>query len=111
MTLNELKDLLREGWTIDEILTLRGESAKELLEKKLTAAMPIVSLKKAINEGLSESQAASFLRTTREFALGNYEYMPAEKIPDYLLYDLRQSNQESNYNYLFCHILENLSEE
>lgn len=111
MTLQELKDLLREGETLDDILALEGKTAKELLKEKNTVAMPIVSLRKAINEGLSESQAASFLRTTREFALGNYEYMPAEKIPDYLLYDLRQSNQESNYNYLFCHILENLSEE
>ena len=111
MTLNELKDLLKEGETLDDILALEGKTAKELLEKKPTFAMPIVSLKKAVSEGLSGSQARSFLMAAREFAFGNYEYEPEEKIPDYLLNDLRQSNQASNYNYLFCHILENLSEE
>ena len=111
MTLNELKDLLREGETLDDILALEGKTAKELLEEKHTVVIPKVSLKKALSEGLSESQARSFWMTMSEFSLGNYEYEPEEKIPDYLLNDLRQSNQASDYSYLFCHILENLSEE
>lgn len=111
MTLNELKDLLREGKTIDEILALRGETAKELLYNNIdTIIIPIFPLEMALSE-VSQAQAMSILRTIREFWLGNYDYIPVEKIPNYLRRSLRQSIQAHNYSYLFCHILENLSEE
>lgn len=111
MTLQELKDLLKEGETLDEILALEGKTAKELLKEKSTVAIPIDVLNMALDEDFSKSQIEGLWRMIINFSLGNYDYMPVEKIPDYLRHDLKRFIEARNYSYLFCHILENLSEE
>ena len=111
MTLNELKDLLREGEILDDILALEGKTAKELLKEKRTVAIPIDVLNMALDEDFSQSQIEGLWRMIINFSRGNYEYVSAEEIPDSLRNNLRHFIEARNYSYLFCHILENLSEE
>ena len=112
MTLNELKDLLKEGKTIDDILALRGESAKELLEKrgKLSPYSVLLEDEDYLEE-LTQSQLQSLLETIDNFSVGNYDYVPKEEIPFYDLDEIKETIQSYNNCHLSLHILENLSEE
>lgn len=109
MTQEELNLLIEEGKTMDEILTLRGESAKELLEEKSSVVVPLDALRDTLLDEYTLPQYQSFVKTIIYFALGNYEYKPDEKIPDSKIPNSMRSNLkrfigDNNEKYLFKHI-------
>ena len=108
MTLNELKDLLREGKTIDEILALRGESTDELLEEKSAVVVPLDALKDALLDEYTLSQYQGLVKTIINFSLGNYEYKPDEKIPNSMRSNLKRFIRDNNEKYLLSHIKQSI---
>ena len=112
MTPKEYRNLLKEGKTIEEILALRGESAKELLEKrgKLLPCDVLLEDEDSLEE-LTQTQLQSLLEAIDNFSVGNYDYIPKEEIPIYNLDEIKETIQSYNNCHLSLHILENLSEE
>lgn len=109
MTLKDFEGLIGEGKTIEEILALRGESAKELLRGR--SIYPPEVLNDKPYKKLTQSQLRSLLEAMDKFSEGNYDYVPKEGVPFYDLDDIKETIQAYNNSYLYLHILENLSEE
>ena len=109
MTLKDFESLIGEGKTIEEILAIKGESAKELLRGR--SIYPPEVLDDKPYEKLTQSQLRSLLETMDKFSEGNYDYVPKEGVPFYDLDDIKETIQAYNNSYLYLHILENLSEE
>ena len=110
MTLKELNDLFREGKTIDEILALRGESAKELLKKRGTFTPWDVLDDGDSFEELTQPQLQSLLEMIDNFSVGNYDYVPKEEIP-LDLDNIKEYMEAVNNSYLFFHVFNELFEE
>lgn len=103
MTLNEFNDLYKEGKTIEEILALRGESAKELLEKRGKFLPCDVLEDDDYLEELTQPQFQSLLETIDNFSVGNYDYVPKEEIP-LDLDSIKEYAEAMNNSYLVFHV-------
>lgn len=104
MTQEELQALIDEGKTLDEILSVRGESAKELLEEKSSVVVPLDALRDTLLDEYTLPQYQSFVKTIIYFALGNYEYKPDEKIPNSMRSNLKRFIGDNNEKYLLKHV-------
>ena len=109
MTLKEYENLLKEGKTLEEILVIRGESAKEHLRGR-SICPPEVEDDEPY-EKLTQSQLRSLFETMDNFSEGNYDYVPKEEIPFYDLDEIKETIQAYNNIYLSLHILEKCIEE
>ena len=108
MTYKELNLLIEEGRTIDEILTLRGESTDELLEEKSAVVVPLDALKDALLDEYTLPQYQGLVKTIINFSLGNYEYKPDEKIPNSMRSNLKRFIRDNNEKYLLSHIKQSI---
>lgn len=117
MNQDELDALIKEGKTTDEILSIRGESAEELLSEKRSVVIPTDVIEGVLLDEYSHPKLVGLLLTILNFSRGNYDYtpseekpaeklteMPAENIPNSVRLNLKNFIFDNNDKYLLAHI-------